>query len=118
MSHSGKQQPAAKCRVSGCREPVDPYLAQQKLCLEHFVTDVQDRCNRLAHRLAGEDLSQALQREISQFIIFAAAKIATIGTYNPPASQLTRGKLLHVMLLLADLRERLDRAAIQVPARP
>jgi len=103
--------------VSGCGEPVAPYLAQQALCLEHFVADVQDRCNRLAHRLAEEDLGQALQREISQFIIFAAAKIATIGTYNPPASQLMRGKLLNAMLLLADLRERLDRAATQVAVR-
>lgn len=106
-----------KCRVRGCNDPIDPYLLQQALCLEHFIADLQDRCNRLAHRLAEEDLSQALQREILQFIIFAAAKIVTIGTYNPPASQLTRGKLLNAMLLLADLRERLDRAAAQVPAR-
>ncbi len=117
MSPAAEERPAVKCRVRGCDDPIDPYLSHQVLCVEHFVADVQDRCNRLAHRLAEEELSQALQREVSQFIIFAAAKIATIGTYNPPASQLMRGKLLNAMLLLADLRERLDRAATQVAVR-
>ncbi|MFQ5817936.1 MAG: hypothetical protein ACE5H2_08280 [Terriglobia bacterium] len=106
------------CKVSGCPNPIEPRLQRQALCLEHFVADIQDRCHRFARRLAEEDLSEVLQRESSQFVIFAAAKIASIGTDNPPSSQLMRGKLLNVILMLADLRERLDRTAAEVAAKP
>lgn len=67
--------------------------------------------------MAEEDMSEALQRETSQFVIFAAAKLAAIGTETPPPSQLMRGKLLNAMLLLADLRERLDRAVAEMAGR-
>lgn len=100
-----------ECKVSGCSNTVEPSLRLQALCLEHFVGDVQDRCHRFARRLTEGDLTEALLRETSQFIIFAAAKLASIGTENPPATQLMRGKLLNAMLLLADLRERFDRTA-------
>jgi len=98
------------CKVSGCPNPVEAQLKAQELCLEHFIGDVQDRSHRFARRLTEEEVSEAVQRETSQFVIFAAAKIAAIGTENPPPSQLMRGKLLNAMLMLADLRERLDKA--------
>ncbi|MFQ5926017.1 MAG: hypothetical protein ACE5MH_01120 [Terriglobia bacterium] len=105
------------CKVGGCPTRVEPRLERQALCLDHFVGDVQDRCHRFAHRLAEEDLSEALQRETSQFVIFAAAKIASIGAEHPPPSQLMRGKMLNVMLMLADLRERLDRMTAEIAGK-
>lgn len=107
-----------KCKVSGCSNPVEPGLEAQALCLEHFVLDIHDRCHRFARQLAEEEVGESLQKEISQFIIFAAAKIASIGSENPPPVQLMRGKLLNAMLMLADLRERLDRAAAKIAGNP
>lgn len=105
---------AVDCNVTGCTNPLESLLQPHRLCLEHFLGDVQDRCHRLARRLQEESLSEALQRETSQFVIFAAAKIASLGVTHPPASQLLRGKMLNAMLLLADLREQLDRIGAQV----
>ena len=52
-----------------------------------------------------------------QFVVLTAAKIAVIGTQNPPQDQLLRGKLLNAMLLLADLRERVEKNEEKEEAR-
>lgn len=102
-----------KCKVQGCSNSVHEELHDLALCLEHFLDDIQDRIRGLSYQVSSS-LSASSFREITmQFIVLTAAKIATIGSQNPPAEQLTRGRLLNAMLLLADLRDRLDKATGQ-----
>ncbi len=100
----------ANCKVGGCTNPVQEELLDHELCLGHFLSDLQERATSFARQLEQGAADQRLQQTAMQFILLAAAKIATIGTQNPPEDQLLRGKLLNAMLLLAELRERLDKA--------
>lgn len=100
---------ATSCRVGGCSNPVPEYLREQNLCLDHFLTDVQDRIRSYARQLDDQGPNQELHKAAMQYILLTAAKLATIGMQNPPADQLGRGQILNAMLLLADLRERFEK---------
>lgn len=102
---------ATNCKVGGCANPVQEELFDSALCLEHFLSDVQERSSSFARQLEEQSADQNLHTAAMKFIMVAAAKIATIGMQNPPEDQLARGRLLNAMLLLAELRERLDKAA-------
>jgi len=97
------------CKVGGCSNPTLAELQDVDLCLDHFLEDVEERSRNFDRRLADESTEKPFRQAALQFAMLTAAKIATIGIHHPPAEQLTRGRLLHAMLLLADLRERLDR---------
>jgi len=101
---------STNCKVGGCTNPVQEELLDHELCLDHFLSDIQERSTSFARQLEQGAAGKRLQQTAMQFILLAAAKIATIGTQNPPEDQLLRGKLLNAMLLLAELRERLDKA--------
>jgi hypothetical protein len=98
------------CKVGGCEQTVPITLLDSGLCLEHFLDDVVDRTRSFARQLAESNLDETLREAVLQFIIFSAARLATIGTYSPPDEQLARGRLLNAMLVLADLRDKLDKA--------
>lgn len=100
------------CKVGGCSKPTLAELQDIDLCLDHFLDDVEERSRNFDRRLADESTEKPFQQAALQFAMLTAAKIATIGIHHPPAEQLTRGRLLHAMLLLTDLRERLDRQPI------
>ena len=100
------------CKVRGCPNPVAGELEDQSLCLDHFLDEVQSRSRNFARRLESQDPDEPLRQAALQFILLTAAKIATIGMNNPPEEQLSRGRLLNAMLELADLRDRLDRYAV------
>ncbi len=97
------------CKVGGCSNPVVLELREAGLCLDHFLDDIQDRARTYSRQLDHSGLSEPLQQAATQFIVLTAAKIVTIGIQDPPTEQLARGRLLHVMLLLAELREHLDK---------
>lgn len=99
-----------KCKAGGCSNPVQKELFDHSLCLEHFLRDLEDRTRSFARQLSADDQSAELHQIALQFTVLAAAKIATIGIENPPPDQQTRSRLLNAMLLLAELRERLDKA--------
>ena len=100
---------STNCKVGGCTNPVQEELLDHELCLDHFLSDIQERSTSFARQLEQGAAGKRLQQTAMQFILLAAAKIATIGTQNPPEDQLLRGRLLNAMLLLAELRERLDK---------
>lgn len=104
------------CKVGGCSSLVPKELDDHSLCVEHFLDQTQERIRGFAQQLDFQGPSADLRQTAIQFIILTAAKIATLGTQNPPTEQLLRGRLLNAMLLLADLRERFDRAAGQQAA--
>lgn len=104
------------CKIGGCPNPVPGELADHTLCLEHFLSDIQDRSSSFARQLADRGPSPRLQQAAMQFVVLSAAKIATIGMQDPPEDQLLRGKLLNAMLLLAELREHFDKAAAPKPS--
>lgn len=90
---------------------VQPELVDHVLCLDHFLSDIQERSSSFARQLSADGPAGPLRRAVIQFIMVAAAKIALIGTENPPKEQLLRGRLLNAMLMLAELREHFDKAA-------
>lgn len=100
----------SRCQVDGCPETVLAELSDQALCLDHFMEDVQKRVVTYTRRLALENLTDSLRQATLRFILVTAAKIATIGVQSPPTDQLARGRLLNAMLMLADLREQLEKA--------
>ncbi|MFQ5694785.1 MAG: hypothetical protein ACE5HB_02240 [Terriglobia bacterium] len=104
------------CKVGGCSSPIMRELEEQSLCLEHYLTTIQERAQNFARDLWELEADQSLHHTAMQFIMMAAAKLATIGIQSPPSDQLGRGRLLNAMLLLADLRERLDKAGGRPPA--
>ena len=63
----------------------------------------------LARQLGEAPEDGSLRDTALRFIVLSAARLATIGTGNPPTDQLARGRLLNAMLMLADLREKLDK---------
>jgi hypothetical protein len=101
------------CKVGGCSNPILEELEDTALCLSHFLDDIQERARNFNRRLAEPAAPEtALLRTALQFTVLAAAKIAAVGVNNPPQDELTRGRLLNGMLLLADLRERVERQLV------
>jgi len=97
------------CKVGGCDLPIPTELLDHSLCLEHFLSDVVERARTLARQLGEAPEDGSLRDTALRFIVLSAARLATIGTGNPPTDQLARGRLLNAMLMLADLREKLDK---------
>lgn len=106
---------ANTCKVGGCPNLVQDELLDHGLCLDHFLSDVQERSSSFARQLSDLGPQKRLQQSALKFVVLAAAKIATIGTQNPPEDQLLRGKLLNAMLLLAELRDRVDKTGTSKP---
>lgn len=100
----------ARCRTSGCGKPLPSQLLDQGVCLEHYLAEVETRINGYNRQLSETPGDPALGSAVLQFILLTAARIATVGVQAPPSDQMVRGRMLHVMLMLADLRERLDAA--------
>ncbi len=99
----------AKCRVGGCANPVPVHLEDQALCLDHFLVEVEVRITAYKRQLAEGSVDDTARSAALQFVLLTAARIATVGVHSPPTDQVVRGRMLHVMLMLADLRERLDK---------
>jgi hypothetical protein len=100
-----------KCRAAGCDNPAPAHLQDMGLCLDHFLAEVEGRIQSFSRRLSDSPGDGSLKTTALQFILLTAARIATIGVQSPPDDQMVRGRMLHVMLMLADLRERLDAAS-------
>ncbi|HKZ52156.1 MAG TPA: hypothetical protein VJ085_02635 [Candidatus Acidoferrales bacterium] len=101
------------CRVRGCENPVLGELEESALCLDHFLEDITERVRGFDRGLEDPSADESLRETALRFSMLTAAKIATIGIHHPPEEQLARGQLLNAMLLLADLRDRLDRTTAQ-----
>ena len=99
-----------RCRVGGCANPVPAHLEDQALCLDHYLVETEVRITSCKRQLAEGSLDDAQRGPALQFVLLSAARIATVGVHSPPADQVVRGRMLHTMLMLADLRERLDKA--------
>ena len=100
-----------ECRALGCANPVPAHLKDTGMCLDHFLADVEGRIQGFGHQLGDTPGDGSLKTSTLQFILLTAARIATIGVHSPPDDQMVRGRMLHVMLMLADLRERLDKTS-------
>jgi hypothetical protein len=100
-----------KCRAAGCDHGVPAHLGDMGVCLDHFLGEVEGRIQVFAQQLGEKPGDGSLKTTALQFILLTAARIATIGVQSPPEDQMVRGRMLHVMLMLADLRERLDSTA-------
>jgi len=99
------------CRAGGCANAVPAHLKDTGMCLDHFLADVEVRSTGFSRMLDDQPGDPSLRATALQFILLSAARIATIGVQSPPDDQMVRGRMLHVMLMLADLRERLDATA-------
>ncbi|HEX9764054.1 MAG TPA: hypothetical protein VGA39_02115 [Candidatus Acidoferrales bacterium] len=96
------------CRAGGCANAVPAHLKDAGMCLDHFLADVEARITGFGRLLDDKPGDLSHKTTALQFILLSAARIATIGVHSPPDDQMVRGRMLHVMLMLADLRERLD----------
>lgn len=105
------------CRAGGCANVVPAHLKDTGMCLDHFLADVEVRITGFGRMLGDRPSDVSLKTSALQFILLTAARIATIGVQSPPEDQMVRGRMLHVMLMLADLRERLDAAKKSEPAK-
>ena len=99
------------CRTGGCANVVPAHLKDTGMCLDHFLADVEIRITGFGRMLGDQPGDVSLKTSALQFILLTAARIATIGVQSPPEDQMVRGRMLHVMLMLAELRERLDATA-------
>jgi hypothetical protein len=96
------------CKVRGCTNTVLGELQESGLCLDHFLKEVQERAHNFDRQLVDPSPEEAPRAAAMQFALLTAAKIASIGIHHPPEEQLARGRLLNAMLLLVDLRDRLE----------
>ncbi len=101
----------AGCRVGGCANPVPDHLEDQGLCLDHYLVEAEVRITAYKRQLAEGSLDDAARSAALQFVLLTAARIATVGVHSPPKDQVVRGRMLHLMLMLADLRERLEKTS-------
>ncbi len=99
----------ARCRVGGCANPVPAHLEDQAFCLDHYLVEAEVRITACKRQLAEGSVDDTARSAALQFVLLTAARIATVGVHSPPKDQVVRGRMLHVMLMLADLRERLDK---------
>jgi len=96
------------CQVAGCSQPVPPPLADPARCIEHYLDQAEERIRDYGMKLAAQNPPDELHQPALRFVLVTAAKLATLGTQYPPDEQPLRGRLLHALLMLSDLREQLE----------
>ncbi len=104
--------PLRTCRMGGCEQDVPTALAQEVLCLEHYIEQAFKRLGT-ARELC--QLGQPVEPRILDWLLadaeFAVQSLALDGSSHSPAH---RAKLLELLLGLANLQEYLRHHSVQL----
>ena len=104
--------PLPSCRVDGCGQGVLPALAQEVLCLDHFIEQAFTRLRGaldLCHQ--GQPLDSRVLDWLLAHAEFAVQSLAQNGSHSTPAQ---RVRLLELLLGLANLQEYLRHHSVQI----
>ena len=104
--------PLRSCRVMGCAQGVPPSLAQEVLCLDHYVEQAQTRLK------AALELCQQGRpvdpRMLDWLLADADFILQSLAQDNGSYAAPQREKLLELFLCFANLQEYLRHHAVQV----
>ncbi len=103
-----RTEPSRVCRMEGCGQQVPAQLAQDRLCLEHFVEHTSVRAQ---HAVQDQQRELPFRLEAAQWM-FDDAKFSLMALLRD-SDQPYREGLSELLICLANLREYLRRHAGQ-----
>ncbi|HXJ17930.1 MAG TPA: hypothetical protein VNM68_12130 [Candidatus Polarisedimenticolia bacterium] len=104
------------CSGKGCKMPVPPGLATERLCILHFTLFVEQECTEMRRESAFGKNSHERQNEFMQKISARGEVLVRVATSGYPMSDEIKARILSTLLTLMNCRENLDRAAMRQAA--
>jgi hypothetical protein len=91
------------CSVDRCQSAAAAFLAEQALCLNHFVARCYDQLDRMDPRGRRRPLADAEQANARDFVAECSDQTLNICLQREDLSNLERGRLLDILLWAGEL---------------
>jgi hypothetical protein len=103
------QQNDKSCKT-GCRSAVPQELENEKVCVQHFISNIENECSLMRREAAIELATISRRREIDRYVKSTALKLSEVATSNTRLSDDLKKKVLTTFLTLMNLQESVDRS--------
>jgi hypothetical protein len=103
------------CSALACKATVPSALDSEKVCVLHFAIAIDQACSEMRRETVLGNATHDRQAEIMLYISQRGellARAATSGLHMPDE---LKARVLNTFLILMNLRENLDRAALRQP---
>ncbi len=109
-----------RCSIPGCQRPADASFEARFLCREHYLAACYEQLEECTQRLREQAYSDTAAEEVRQFLEECMRQATDISQSATELDNLSRARLLDVLLWAADLLGRLRRGprrAVAIPLR-
>ena len=107
-----------KCSISGCTEPAGVLLETRPLCVPHFISTSYERIEQYGHAVAEHHFYEEEAGSMGRFLVDCIARSADLTQCAEKLDNLTRARLLDILLRAADLTRYLRRSPRRLAAIP
>jgi hypothetical protein len=95
---------------NGCRSAVPQELENERVCVQHFILNIENECSVMRREAATELATISRRREIDRYVKTTAVKLSEVATSNTRLSDDLKKKVLTTFLTLMNLQESVDRS--------
>lgn len=107
-----------QCCVSGCTEPASVLVETRPLCVPHFISISYDRIEQYGHIVTEHRLYEEQAGSMGQFLVDCIARAADLTQCAEKLDNLSRARLLDILLRAAELTRYLRRSSRRLAAIP
>ena len=101
--------------LSGCKAPIPRELETERICVQHFLLNIENSCTVMRREAAMEGANITRRREIESYVKNSALKLSDVATGSARLSDDMKKRVLTTMLTLMNLQESLDRSSARFP---
>jgi hypothetical protein len=98
------------CKSPGCKHPVPEALGADRLCVAHFLAEVEKSCGDIRRETAARAPAEERREIIEQFIAARGELLARVATSKLRLPDEVKARILNTFLTLMNLRENLERS--------
>lgn len=98
------------CFVPTCGKPAEVRLATRPYCVPHFIEHSYEKIDEYSRAVAEHKFYQAFAEEMWQFVVDCIARSADLTQYAEQLDNLSRARLLDILLRCAELTRYLRRS--------
>lgn len=106
------------CCVAGCDQPAIVLLMTRPLCVEHFISISYERIDEFTHAVTEHRFYETIAEQMWQFVVDCVARSADLTQCAERLDNLSRARLLDVLLRAAELSRYLRRSPRRLAAVP
>lgn len=107
-----------QCCVSGCGEAASVLLETRPLCVPHFISISYERIEQYGHTVTEHHMYEEQAGAMGQFLVDCIARSADLTQCAEELDNLSRARLLDILLRAAELTRYLRRSPRRLAAIP